>query len=583
MRIGLTFDYRNKAVKSAKNDILALGKSALKATVGITSASVAVAKLNQFLQQSVQAALADEKAYKVLGQTLQNAGFTQATEGVKAFIDAQQLATGVTEDELIPAFTTLFNALESVSAAQYTLQLAQSVALGTGKDLTQVTSAFAKAAKGSTTALQRLGIGLSKAELTSGDFVAILTKLEQKFGSTTAAAIGTTAVRMDRLKIAVSEAKEEVGKGLLDAFDMLAKQGGQDIDSLQTKIIALGTTVGDLARGVGIVTSKLTDIANIPVGGTSLLGILTKISPSGAIWSTIFGKLIDMGKEQRQAAELLASANAPYSGGPRADRLSVTAMGAKLLAQQQRASAAAAAKAKAAELAKQRAAEAQKKRQALLDKKTAETQMQYDVERIGLMKALSAARDADTQKRLTDLLKINTATYAEALGLDSVKSIMELINDQLEKWYGKQSAIKSVTDSTAAAYDALLSKMTTASGFAMSTATPGVSGSNAQFGPSTPWAQAATANAAAQAASQAAVAAQAAAEATTNFMPGGPGSAGSAAQFGPNTPWAQAANNFTINVSGSLIAQADLEDAVASAVNSSARSGAKYSQIFSRL
>lgn len=441
VRYTISSDFDNKGVRAAEKGILALGKSALKATVGITSASMAVQKLNRFLQESVQAAIADEKAYKVLGQTLESAGFTQATQGVKNFIDAQQLATGVAEDQLIPAYTTLFNALQSIAKAQDTLQLAQSVAIATGKDLSAVTSAFAKAAVGSTTSLQRLGIGISKAELAAGDFDSILRKLERRFGSTTAAAIDTTAVRFDRLKVAVSEAKEEIGKGLVDAFDLLAREAGQDIDALQAKIISIGTTVGDFARGVGVLAGKLREVANIQIAGGSLLSTMLKISPSGFIWSKIAELLVKVGKAEREAAAIqnLQGINSYFGvqAQMRQEKLAAAAR-AKELARQKAL--------EQAKLARERATEAQRKKAAALDAKTKELAQQFDLELIGLAAAKKRQVDDETMVRLTALQALAQQGY------NSESNSIEDLDRLLKKLAASQQAYTDSINASATAW-----------------------------------------------------------------------------------------------------------------------------------
>ena len=444
MRIGLTFDYRNKAVKSAKNDILALGKSALKSAIGVGSAAAAIQKLNRFLKESVQAALADEKAYRTLGQTLQTAGFGAAADQVKDFIDAQQLATGVAEDQLIPAYTTLFNTLQSVSAAQETLRIAQDVSLATGKDLNQVTSAFARAAAGNTTALGRLGIGITKAELASSDFLTILTKLEAKFGGTTGAVLDTTAVRMDRIKVAVGEAKEEIGKGLVDAFNMAANASTTSVDTMQGNIIRLGTSIGDVFRGLGGVASKFKTEMPDALSDAINQGFKQSFGVGGEVVSLlrVYGESLRL-ETENSIRQGMANV---YTGGPRADRMSAGTMGLVIVQRQIYLAEQARKRAAAAEAARQRAAEAQKKKAAALEAKTKELAQKFDLELIGLAAAKKRNVDDETMTRLTALQALAQQGYnAEA---NSINELDEL----LKKLTATQNAYTASVVATAAAW-----------------------------------------------------------------------------------------------------------------------------------
>lgn len=528
VRYRISSDFDNRGVKAAEKGIVALGKSALKATVGITSASVAVSKLNQFLKESVQAALADEKAYRTLGQTLQTAGFGAAADQIKDFIDAQQLATGVAEDQLIPAYTTLFNTLQSVSAAQKTLTIAQDVALATGKDLNQVTTAFARAAAGNTTALSRLGIGITKAELASSDFVTILTKLEAKFGGTTGAVLDTTAVRMDRLRVAVGEAKEEIGKGLVDAFSLAANASTTSVDTMQGNIIRLGTSIGDVFRGLGALTSKLQTEMPDAISKAIGDGFKASFGPYGDVINLVrqYGESLRL-ETEKSIRQGMASV---YTGGPRADRTSASTMGLILVQRQIYLAEQARKRAAAAEAARKRAEEAQRKKAAALEAKTKELASRFDLELISLAAAKRRTTDEETMQRLTALQALAQQGYNS-----EANSINEL-DELLKKLTLSQNAYTASVLASASAW----SQITTgpnAGAFRM-------------------------------------------AEQAANQGLGATGLplAGSVEPAGTPTG---GMNNVTVNINA--LSTMDIEEAIAAAVNSGSRAGLAYTQVFSRL
>jgi len=180
----------NKAFKQAETATQKLEKSVAK--LGKQLAGVfAASKLYAFGKQSVKAFAADEKAARSLALALANTGNAFASIEVEKFIGDLQRATGVLDDNLRPAFRTLLTATGDVKKSQDGLALALDIAAGTGKDLGAVSMALAKAYGGQTTALSRLGAGLSKATLASGDLDLITSELTKKFsGQALAAAEG---------------------------------------------------------------------------------------------------------------------------------------------------------------------------------------------------------------------------------------------------------------------------------------------------------------------------------------------------------------------------------------------------------
>lgn len=568
VRYTISSAFDNKGAKAAQKSLATLGDISLRSAAKFATAGLSVQKFGMFLRESTQAALADQKAQANLNHVLANSGFAGATVQVTDYISRLQSATGVTEEQLRPAFLNLFNALGSTAKAQEALNVAMDVSAATGKDLATVTSAMNKAATGTKTSLMKLGLGIKKTDLAAANFDETLAMLNRKFAGASATAAETMSGKMDRLRAAIGEGKETIGYALLDVFSQLAGNG--DIVTATDNISKFSSAVGEFIRQVSgakeptnmfsgyfhdmstgiiddvkLVTEAIGRSINSPGSPLSFIGSLGKVAQAvsnvGTTVDTVYG-----------------TANTPFTTG------AIAKLNADAERRRKREEALAkAAAAKAAALA--RAERAQKARQAALEKKSAETQMTYDIERIGLMKALSEAQSSETARRLTDLLKINTLTYAEALGLDSIESILKLINEQMEKWYGKQSAIKAATDSTTASYDALLSKMN---------ASAAAAGLGRDFYYST---GGSTATAQATAAALANISEAQAASALTNLFPEADRASAGSGNFGAY------GTNVTVNIGGSLLAQQDLEAAIAGAVNSSARAGVAYSQIFSRL
>ena len=122
-----------------------------------------------FGKNSVQAFYESEKQAKSLYQTLNNLGLAFQAPAVNDYIKKLSLASGIVDDELNPAFQRLLIATKDVNKAQELLKTSLDVNAGTGKGLEAVTTAISKAYLGNTTALQRLGVGLTAAQLKAGE------------------------------------------------------------------------------------------------------------------------------------------------------------------------------------------------------------------------------------------------------------------------------------------------------------------------------------------------------------------------------------------------------------------------------
>jgi hypothetical protein len=125
------------------------------------------------------------------------------------------LATGVADDQLRPALQRLAVSTKDTTKAQELLSLALDISKGSGKSLEEVANALGRAQDGNTTALGRLGLGLSKAELSTLSFTEVQAKLSDLYGGSAAKNAETFQGKIDRLKVGFDEAKESLGTALL--------------------------------------------------------------------------------------------------------------------------------------------------------------------------------------------------------------------------------------------------------------------------------------------------------------------------------------------------------------------------------
>ena len=213
-------DKETKTFSSKLDNALQKGAAAFLA-VGAAAGAMAI----KIGIDAVKAAVEDEKAQKSLAITLKNT--TKATDAqvksVEDYIDKTARATGVADDQLRPSLDRLVRSTQDVTKAQKLQQLALDIAAGTGKDLATVTEALGKAYDGNLGALKRIGVPLDENIIKTKDFDAATKALSETFAGQADAAAETFAGRMARIKIAIDEAKEQLGTALLPLLERFAK------------------------------------------------------------------------------------------------------------------------------------------------------------------------------------------------------------------------------------------------------------------------------------------------------------------------------------------------------------------------
>ena len=239
-----------KAFKEAETSTDKLGKSVKSLAKGLV-AVYSAQKLYSFSKAAVKAFAEDEKAAASLGQTLKNLGLAYGSNAgtVNGFISRLEQQTGVLDDELRPAMDRLLRATGDVTKSQELLGLALDVSAGTGKSLTQVSQSLQKAYLGQTQALGRLGVGLSKAELESSSFEEIQARLNVLFAGQAKSAADTYAGSLAKLTVAGNNAKETIGKGLVDAFVTITNSSS--VDDLISKIDTAAEAIANFVRETG--------------------------------------------------------------------------------------------------------------------------------------------------------------------------------------------------------------------------------------------------------------------------------------------------------------------------------------------
>ena len=215
-------DNLQKGLAKADNEIQGFGQKVGEfgkkvAAAFAVAAAAAVAYAGKLAVDGVKSAIEDEQAQLRLAAALRTAtGATDAQiKATEEYIRSTQLATGITDNDLRASFQRLSVSTKDATKSQQLLTLAIDISKGSGKDLNSVVEALSKAYEGQDTRLVRLGIGITQADAKAMDFTETTKALSNLYGGAAAANAETFQGRIDRLKQAFEEAKEEIGYRLL--------------------------------------------------------------------------------------------------------------------------------------------------------------------------------------------------------------------------------------------------------------------------------------------------------------------------------------------------------------------------------
>ena len=385
----------NKLTKTVRN---------FAATFGVAFGATA---LVNYSKQAVKAFAADENAARSLGMTLKNLNldYLGASESVNQYISRLEKQTGVLDDELRPAMDRFLRATSSITESQKLLTLALDISAGTGKDLTAVSQGLQKAYLGNNASLGRLGVGLTKAELKSTSFLDIQEKLTTLFAGQAQSAADGYLGSLNKLTIASNNAKEIIGKDLVDAMRLLS--GDTGIGEATTAIEGFATQVGNAITGVSVLIAKLKSIPGSGVLG-DFLNAFASVSGIGAI--TKLGA-------NRKASLAGTPAQSP---GERKQIDKINADALKIQKQQN------ALKTIDNNLI------ARKITLTADEQALEELKKKFDVERIGLFAALNNATDQETQMRIKSLIAIKDNDTALA---GKIKAENEAANAAIQLAY----------------------------------------------------------------------------------------------------------------------------------------------------
>jgi len=317
LRIDLAAEFKGKkAFKEADKSVSGLDKAVGK--LGKQIASVfAAQKILAFGKASVKAFAEDQASAARLTKTVDNLGLAFANPAITQFIQKLSMQSGIVDETLRPAFQGLLTTTGDVTKSMDLLTKAVDISRGSGIDLATVTQDLANGYVGITRGLKKYNLGLSQAQLKSKSFEEIMGLLNKQFNGASATYLETYAGKMAILNTAADNAKETIGKGLVDA---LITVGGQDtnIQSVATAMQNAADATANFARGIGVLVAKITNIPGLAqltkllelsikfTSPASLISNLGKPKPTG--YGDYSGSTVDYQRKQDEKAAAKAKA-----------------------------------------------------------------------------------------------------------------------------------------------------------------------------------------------------------------------------------------------------------------------------------
>ena len=292
--VGIGADYTGKPeFNKANKDILGLNKGVkqlAKAYVGLAGAQ----KVFRYGQQSLQAFVQDDKAARQLSKTVGNLGLAYEATNVENFIQGLEKTYHINDDFLRPSFAKLIQVTQSYTKSKELLTTAINASAGAGVDLTTTVQDLSQAYVGNLRGLRKYNLGLTQAELATMTFQQIQDKLNSTFTGQGALAADTYAGKMDALAIASNNAKEIIGKGLVDALTTAAGKKG-DIDGLVQDIETLANAAANVVRFLGKISNWYSKIG---FGIANIFGYSDRPKPKAKPYDPMSGRVEGLSSQQ---------------------------------------------------------------------------------------------------------------------------------------------------------------------------------------------------------------------------------------------------------------------------------------------
>lgn len=242
--------------------------------VGMAAQFVAVEKAWEFVKGSFDAAVGAEKQFSQLGSVMKvlAGASNEDVAATKDWVEAQGLAYGVTNEQMVPAFRQLIAITGDVKASQ----LAMNIALDANKaglaDVGEATNVMTQWLTRGTVVgrgpfaqmLREIQTESKKAHGGHEDHAEMLKVLVQRMHDA-AAATDNTATHLDQQKVRWERTKEAIGGFLLklvDDFQPVMATAAHGLAMVEEGLLDIGAVVTSAAEQFGLFSQALDEMAH---------------------------------------------------------------------------------------------------------------------------------------------------------------------------------------------------------------------------------------------------------------------------------------------------------------------------------
>ena len=259
IRIPIITDFQGDGLKKTFEEFKKLETNSEKAAFAMKKAflpaTAALAGLGAGLVITAKAAAADQAAQAQLARQLQ--ATTGATEkqiqANEDFVSTLSMSAAVADDELRPALASLVRGTGDLASAQDALKTVLDVCAATGKGVQEVADAVSKAYAGNTKAIKQLSPELYSLIKDGASVDEVMQSLAKTFGGSASVAANSAQGQFKRLSIAMDETKEAIGAAILPLVTALLPalvSFGKWAQNNVGFILGIATAIGAVAAGV---------------------------------------------------------------------------------------------------------------------------------------------------------------------------------------------------------------------------------------------------------------------------------------------------------------------------------------------
>lgn len=304
VRIDFATQFDGRALYRAEKQFRTF-QSTLKSVAKSLGVTLSVSAVVAYSKASVKAASEDAKAQRVLANQLANVGLSFEKIRVENFVSQMEKTTGILDSDLRPAFAQLLRVTGSVIKTQELLGVAFDAGAGSGVGFSKAINIISQAYVGNYKSVRQLNLGLTQQELKTISVTKLIDLMKTKFKNA-----GTESVNaLDIINVGLKNTQEQLGFGLTDSFATARDKKNLDdinqaFENLQKTAYITGRVAGATLKLIGGLASLIGKLPTFNILGKDLKGFSTDFDKAQA------KSAAELSKKQSQYDALRAKAEA---------------------------------------------------------------------------------------------------------------------------------------------------------------------------------------------------------------------------------------------------------------------------------